>query len=261
MCSVHLCSRATNRTIIFHSPSCMRQHFSHSVVRNLNLTASSRFMSSTTPSVSKCPLQHLHQSSRSRPQASLVSIRPSAPSSQSRPHAITSLQARRHGNPSFPSSALFLVAASCESMSTSVAPSSTGAVLLRQSQDQVFSLRIDVLGSVGSTLHFRCSSQCLVLAVLVPADDDPPDRSVSPASAVVGASSVTCGGPTRRTKSCPSHCNPFKCCSKETSVGWSGGILRTVRAICRLVSVTMMCALSSSSRPPQKPLSQPLSPL
>ena len=72
---------------------------------------------------------------------------------------------------------------------------------------------------------------------LVPADDDPPARSVSPASAIVGASSVTFGGPPRRTNPCPSHGNPFASFSKETSVRWFGGGLRIVLAICRPVSV------------------------
>ena len=35
-------------------------------------------------------------------------------------------------------------------------------------------------------------------------------------------------------------------------MSWFGGSLRVVRATCRPVSVTMMCSLSSSSRPHQK---------
>ena len=41
LCSAHLCSRATSRTFIFHSPSCMRQPFSQRFVGILKLTASS----------------------------------------------------------------------------------------------------------------------------------------------------------------------------------------------------------------------------
>ena len=88
----------------------------------------------------------------------------------------------------------------------------------------------------------------------VPADDDQPAHSVSPDAPIVGASSVTFGVLPRRTKPCPSHGNPFTSFSLETSVRWFGGGLRIVRAICRPVSVTLMRALSSSSRPHQKPV-------
>ena len=49
LCSLHLYSRPTNLTFIFHSPFFIFQPFSHRVVRDLNFVASSRFMSSTTP--------------------------------------------------------------------------------------------------------------------------------------------------------------------------------------------------------------------
>ena len=102
---------------------------------------------------------------------------------------------------------------------------------------------------------------CGIEGALVPADDDPPGRSVSPASAIVVASSVTFGGLPRLAKPCPFHGHPFTSVSEETSVHWFEGSLRIVRAMCRPVSVTMMCTLPSSSRPHQKPASQPLSPL
>ena len=67
----------------------------------------------------------------------------------------------------------------------------------------------------GST--FTASDSGRIKDDLVPAEEDPPLRSVSPVSAIVGLSSVSSGGLPRRTRPCPSHGSPFTRISEETS--------------------------------------------
>ena len=96
-----------------------------------------------------------------------------------------------------------------------------------------------ISGSDVCNCHFRRPLRCLVLAgSRVPSCqltmiDDPPDRSVSPASSTEGASTVTFGGLPLRPSPSPSHDIPCTSFSKEKSVLWSRGSVRTVRAICR----------------------------
>ena len=161
-------------------------------------------------------------------------------------------------------SALFLDPESGETISTSLTRSRIGAVprsffvASTTSESDVFA-RNRRLGFSCVQLSLSPSLAMLhsggIEGALPPADDDPPDRSV------FTRFSVTLVGPPRRTKCCPSHDNPLTSFSREKSVPWLGASLRTVRAICRPASVTKMCESCASSRPHQKPLPQPLSPM
>ena len=175
---------------------------------------------------SQCPLQYPRRSFHSRPQASFNSARPSTPVTESSARKCFSAGASS-AEPVVYTSALFLVAASDEFISTSVIPiqnrrcgPSTSA-LPRQPQDRAFFARNRRLGFSGIQLPLSPSLAVVIEGVLVPADDDPPARSVSPASAIVKVLPVRPSevyhGP---TKPSPSHGNPFTSFSKETFVRW-----------------------------------------
>ena len=255
---------------MFHSPCSMRQPFSQRVVRNLKLTASFHVLFHSVckkcPALSPwlrsrpaCPVRHLHPGSRPSmcplqhprryPHSCSLSIHVFATKSSPRQYFSAGASSLESG---VSISTLFFVAGSGQSISTSVIPSIIGGVPLNffvasATLESEFSLGIDVSGSPESNCHFRRPSQSSVLA-----ESRAPSCQLTMIHQLDAshppASSVNLGGVPRRTKPCPSHGNPLTSFSKETSVRSFGGSLGTVRAICRAVSATMMCALSSSSR-------------
>ena len=132
-------------------------------------------------------------------------------------------------------------------------------------------LRIGRLRSEStSRVHLSPSPSLAVVGsggvenALVPADDDPPARSVPPTSAIFR----------RSTKANQTQSVQWQCLHEFQQRDISALVWKSADGscnvsthlcaglpICGSVAVTMMCAWSSSNRPRQQPLSQPQSPL
>ena len=170
-----------------------------------------RLRASSRPSW--CSLQQARRSLRSRPQASFQSARPSTSFPQVRPHARAFCKRIVTRIRRFPQR--FLSRPCIKRVHLDVRDPIHNRSSGPQLQDRAFSLGSDGrFGFICGQLSFspslavlRSAWFCGIEGALVLADNDPPDRSVSPATAIVDASNVTSQNLPQTTKPC--HCDPF----------------------------------------------------